>query len=289
MVSMERILFPVDLSEQSRKAAPFVKAMAKRFHSEVALLHVLEVPAAWYGPPEGVAWATLSENDRYRQERQAEFESFLVDEFTGIPVVRQSADGDPATQIDCYARTKNAGLIMMPTHGYGTFRRLLLGSVTAKVLHDAKCPVWTGVHEKGLASRDAVRCRRILCAVDTNPRDVHVIQWAMEFAGAFGPGAELRLIHAIPGAEMGVRSDACFREFLFKVAREEMGKLLDQAGILLEAAFHGGKPDRVVRDAALDQDADLIVIGRGADHAFGRLRDNAYAIIREAPCPVISV
>lgn len=289
MVSMERILFPVDLSEQSRKAAPFVRAMAKRFHSEVALLHVMEVPAAWYGPPEGVAWATLSENDRYRQERQADFEAFLVDEFAGIPVLRQSADGDPATQIDCYARTKNAGLIMMPTHGYGTFRRLLLGSVTAKVLHDAKCPVWTSVHEKGLASRDAERCRRILCAVDTNPRDMHVIQWAMEFAGTFGPGTELRLIHAIPGAELGVRSDSCFREFLFKVAREEMSKLLDQAGVQLEAAFHGGKPDRVVRDAALDQEADLIVIGRGADHAFGRLRDNAYAIIREAPCPVISV
>ena len=289
MVSMERILFPVDLSEQSRKAAPFVRAMAKRFHSEVTLLHVMEVPAAWYGPPEGVAWTTLSENDRYRQERQAEFESFLVDDFAGIPLLRESADGDPATQIDCYARSRNSGLIMMPTHGYGTFRRLLLGSVTAKVLHDARCPVWTGVHEKGLASRDAKRCRRILCAVDTNPRDVHVIQWVRDLASTIGPGADVRLIHAIPGAEMGVRSDTCFREFLFKVAREEMQELLDQAGIALEATFHGGKPARVVHDAAIDLDADLIVIGRGTDHAFGRLRDNAYAIIREAPCPVISV
>jgi len=35
---------------------------------------------------------------------------------------------------------------MMPTHGLGGFRRFLLGSVTAKVLHDADCPVWTGVH-----------------------------------------------------------------------------------------------------------------------------------------------
>lgn len=30
---------------------------------------------------------------------------------------------------------------MMPTHGYGLFRSLLIGSVTAKVLHDAKCPI----------------------------------------------------------------------------------------------------------------------------------------------------
>jgi nucleotide-binding universal stress UspA family protein len=45
-----------------------------------------------------------------------------------------------------------------------------------------------------------------------------------------------------------------------------------------------------VHQAALDYDADLIVIGRGAiQTAFGRLKNNAYSIIRSAPCPVISV
>jgi nucleotide-binding universal stress UspA family protein len=34
----------------------------------------------------------------------------------------------------------------LPTHGLGAFRRSLIGSITAKVLHDAECPVWTGVH-----------------------------------------------------------------------------------------------------------------------------------------------
>jgi hypothetical protein len=34
-------------------------------------------------------------------------------------------------------------MILMPTHGYGPFRQMLLGSVTAKVLHDSKCPVLT--------------------------------------------------------------------------------------------------------------------------------------------------
>ena len=35
--------------------------------------------------------------------------------------------------------------------------------------------------------------------------------------------------------------------------------------------------------------ADLLVIGRGPHDADGRLRSNAYAIIRQAPCPVLSV
>jgi hypothetical protein len=55
-------------------------------------------------------------------------------------------EGDPAREITDYAQEQGADLIMMPTHGYRTFRSLLLGSVTAKVLHDAACPVWTGVH-----------------------------------------------------------------------------------------------------------------------------------------------
>jgi hypothetical protein len=39
-----------------------------------------------------------------------------------------------------------ADLIMMPTYGMGSFRRHLIGSVTAKVLHDVACPVWTAAH-----------------------------------------------------------------------------------------------------------------------------------------------
>lgn len=42
MITFKRILFPVDFSKQDHEAAPFVKAMAERFDSEVILLHVAE-------------------------------------------------------------------------------------------------------------------------------------------------------------------------------------------------------------------------------------------------------
>jgi hypothetical protein len=53
-----------------------------------------------------------------------------------------------------FAHNNNITLIAMPTHGYGLFRRFLLGSVTAKVLHDADCPIWTGVHMEAAPPRD---------------------------------------------------------------------------------------------------------------------------------------
>jgi hypothetical protein len=46
----------------------------------------------------------------------------------------------------------------------------------------------------------------------------------------------------------------------------------------------------VVRSAALDFHADLVLIGRGAMPRFaGQLRSHAYAIVRDMPCPVLSV
>ena len=57
-----------------------------------------------------------------------------------------------------------------------------------------------------------------------------------------------------------------------------------------EIAVEGGDPPRVICQVAAANHADLLVIGRGsAAGLFGRLRTNAYAIIRQSPCPVVSV
>ncbi len=51
-----------------------------------------------------------------------------------VELVAQTSD--PASAIVAYAKARDADLIMMPTHGYGGFRGLLIGSTTAKILHD---------------------------------------------------------------------------------------------------------------------------------------------------------
>ena len=66
--------------------------------------------------------------------------------FPGCALEAMCRMGDPAKKIICFARETEIDLIMMPTRGGGTFRRFLLGSVTAKVLDDATCPVWTDAH-----------------------------------------------------------------------------------------------------------------------------------------------
>ena len=80
------------------------------------------------------------------QLAQRDLDQALRPELDGIAVTRLLLRGDPAQEIVKTARDRNAGLIVMSTHGHGPFYRFLLGSVTAKVLHESHCPVWTGAH-----------------------------------------------------------------------------------------------------------------------------------------------
>lgn len=287
MISFRRILFPVDFSARSSAVVPAVQAMALRFGSELTVLHVVDLPPAGIAPPEAAAWATLVGADRLRQQGQIALQNFIHREFAGVQVKAESAEGDAATLIGDYARENETDLIMMATSGLGAFRRLILGSVTTKVLHDTTVPVWTGVHEQEIAAHPVGNWKRLLCALEDHPRELHVLQWAAEFA--FEQKLELRLVHAVRGPE-DCEDNPSFQAFLFESARERIEKLQNQAGTNFEVCYQLGDPGRVVHQAAYGFSADLVVIGRGVLHKpFGRLRSSAYEIIREAPCPVISV
>ncbi len=288
MITFQRIVFPVDFSARSEAVVPSVQAMVKRFGSGLTVLHVVDLPPiVGIAPPEAAAWATLIGADRLRENGKIALERFITREFPGTQLKAESGEGDPATVIADYARDSGADLIMMPTSGLGPFRRFLLGSVTAKVLHDATAPVWTGVHSEEIAAHPPDRWKHALCALGDDARDLPVLRWAAEFAAE--QKLDIRLVHAVPGSE-GCEDNPSLREFLFSVARERIDKLQAEAGTDFEVCLHGGNVGGAVRQAAIGHSADIVVIGRGViQKPFGRFRSGAYAIIREAPCPVISV
>jgi nucleotide-binding universal stress UspA family protein len=123
--------------------APYVEGMARRYGARVTMLHALELPIVSYS--DGPVYSAMDFQSMIDDGKQR-VESFLKSEFQDIPTTRLMLEGEPAWRIAEYAEKETVDLIMMPTHGYGPFRRFLLGSVTAKVLHDVKCPVWTSAH-----------------------------------------------------------------------------------------------------------------------------------------------
>ena len=107
--------------------------------------------------------------------------------------------GDPASSISSLAREWNAGLIMMPTRGQGIFRAALLGSVAAKVLHDADCPVWTAAHVEMLTEGRHIEWRNVICAIDLSAESSQPMQAARDLGRI--TGATIRIARAVPGEE----------------------------------------------------------------------------------------
>jgi nucleotide-binding universal stress UspA family protein len=288
MFSLRRILVPIDFSERSHTAVRYAEALARRFQAHLTLLHVLPPPHYEFTALEA-GGAVLDDLFAARtQYAQKELDSFLADELAGQDVERVLSEGDPARQIVETARTSEASVVLMPTHGYGTFRRFILGSVTAKVLHDAECPVWTGVHIESAPQMQVLELRRILVAVDLGSQSAKAIAWGREIASTYG--AKLSVVHAIPCSDRPSRDplDASWHDQFLVEVRERIRALGAPEGT--EIAIETGDAPAAVCRHATASEADLLVIARGsAAGAFGRLRTNAYAIIRESPCPVVSV
>jgi nucleotide-binding universal stress UspA family protein len=148
--------------------------------------------------------------------------------------------------------------------------------------------VWTGAHAEDFAGRTDIHT--ILCAVEVGPESVELIRTAEDLAKSWQ--ATLRLVNAVAVDETRPEKylEGDLNAALVKMSREEMAGIQQRAGTSLEATVEPGAVSRVVRDAVKEFDADLVVSGRGKLHAtFGRLRSNGYAIIRDSPCPVLSI
>jgi nucleotide-binding universal stress UspA family protein len=161
MLTIKRILFPYDFSDQGRQATSFVHAFTSRLNATVILY--CSIPPVWDMAPIGPAALAGLDPAAWKGELKARLDQELDEEFAGLSVERVIDAGDPALRIIDFAGRNAVDLIMMPTHGRGLFRSLLLGSVTAKVLHDAHCPVWTAAHVRQQSA--GTLPHTILCAV----------------------------------------------------------------------------------------------------------------------------
>ncbi len=291
MMSLPRILAPIDFSERSPGAARYAGRLACRFHSELTLMHVIDASAYQVSAYEFTGPVVSTLPAERRSEAEGLLANFLPDEFRNMNVRRIVLEGDPAGEIVEHAHSERASLIVIPTHGYGPFRRFILGSLSAKILHDAECPVFTGAHIPDAPPDDVRSFRKILCAVDFCPQSKKALQWASEFAGEFN--AQLIVAHITPSLEG--RSveyfDPDWRASVAQSAREKLDAMQSSAGTHGDAFIDDSNSiPLALCSAATRLEADLVVIGRGASSGMlGRLRTNAYSIIRQSPCPVVSV
>ena len=286
MAMIKHILFPFDFSKQGLLAAPFVRAIANRFEARITLVGV--IPPAWAMPSADLPPLATVDIEAMKCDLESRIDTALSKEFAGLAVQRVTTLGDPAFKIAEFAHSDAVDLIMMPTHGFGLYRSLLIGSVTDKVLHDAKCPVWTATHAEEQHSRDMPRT--ILCAVDGTPRTPALMQWAAEFSQRMG--ASLKMLHVATRISdwLSLPGERELQEQVRDEARAKIDALKRTAGVEAPVRIAVGQIVDTITEEAREEGADLVLIGRGSlQSPLGRLRTHAYGIIQKSPCPVVSV
>jgi nucleotide-binding universal stress UspA family protein len=317
--TIERVLVPIDFSETAAGAARYADALAQRVGAKVTLLHVVPPLSFDYA----MAEPTESRAQELRQQRLGAAEQALgaFPSFAGTPgpgrsalthePTRAVAEGDAAEQILAYlsstgqpsglaaptiagaseslAHAKDTDLIVMPTRGRSALQRwLTIGSVTQRILHDADCPVLAGVDFSHAGV--PLRLDHILCAVDLGEKTHPVLAWGAGLSRVLG--ARLSIVHAMAHFDeaAGDAIEPGWRGTLESRLRDRVATAAAAAGADGEVIVEPGEPHTVVSATASRLGARLVIIGRGVSHdLIGRLRAHAFEIIRQSPCPVVSL
>jgi nucleotide-binding universal stress UspA family protein len=284
---ISNILFPVDFSPSSFAMAPYVKRAAILAGAKVSLIHVFD-PASHSGFElylRAIPEIAVEHQNIARQR----LDSFLPDEFPLAECPRILVAGDAASQI-AHAARSGFDLIIMPTHS-GFFRRMLLGSTTAKVLNDADCPVLTSMHAETIAPRPPEH-KEWLCAIGLGHDSERVLRFAHRMSKE--ARANLAIIHAIQSESAIAQAQLDLEEQVQSAERQDahrrIADLQKRVGADLPVHIPVGTVKEALVEAARRTDADVLFIGRSPQSgAFGRLRDLTYAVIRDSPFPVLSV
>jgi nucleotide-binding universal stress UspA family protein len=295
VLSIRKILLPVVFTDPptgtSRHLMQQVAWLARRFDAEIIMLHVVSPLSYPYGVLEPGHDVTARDlHAQVVEWAQKNLDQTLLAGLDGIAVTRVLLRGDPASEIVETARNRNVDLIVMPTHGRGALYRLLLGSVTAKVLHETQCPVWSGAHlEEGPTAGFSIR--RVLCSVELNGHSRHTVSLASGIAEAVD--ATLTLVHITSSVEFygpgGSQVNPALKETVVGFATKEIGMLQKEMGTNFDVIIDSGDVSELLNRAAEQTKADVLVIGHIPGRSHLGDNGNGYGIIRQSRIPVLSV
>jgi universal stress protein A len=147
MLSMRKILVPIDLSPASTRVLLQAQEFAAQFSATIDLIYVWSPPAllapeavmTGIGATEQPLLEWLGNNSR---KQLSEFESQA--RASGMAVAASYCElGDPATAILEHAQNGGYDLLVLGTHGRTGLSHLLMGSVAEKIVRRARCAVLT--------------------------------------------------------------------------------------------------------------------------------------------------
>ena len=293
MPQIESILCPVDFSEFSVNAYEYARSLAWHYKATLFLQHVLY-------PFYGSFAAYGCDTDSYEkgcQQLRADVEQKLQ-QFakrharTEIRPQCVVQDGSVTDLILSLAEARTVNLIVMGTHGLRGIDRLMLGSVTERILRRARCPVLavrkpahhviSSVHDP-----ERVHLKKMLLCTDFSDHAHRASEYAVSMAKEYG--AELTLLHVLEDVPSLTDLESATEKTAIQL--EESIAPKTREGCIVKVMVRIGKAYQQIIQLALEAQTDLVIMGvrgRGAlDIAlFG---STTYRVIQLGSCPVLAV
>jgi len=293
MLTLHRVLCPVDFSDPSRRALRHALAISRWHESELTVLHAEDV-LLHAASVQAVGYPGLAAR-HYQELRE------LIDDAGGKSrdVKVHVVTGDPVSKILEHAAHDASNVIVMGTHGRSGLTRAVLGSVTERVVRQSSTPVLT-IPPSAELRDDLMPFDTILCAADFSP----ACREALDIAILMGQEADARLIllHALqlpdfdPGIVPVPRPISAQTEY--STFRKDALRRL-KCGLPADAVFRcrpelfvaEGRPADVILQTASREDAKLIVMGVQTRGALDRLifGSTTRSVMHAATCPVLSI
>jgi nucleotide-binding universal stress UspA family protein len=292
MITLNKILVPVDFSDSSRKALDYGAALALKFGARLVMAHVVPSLAAFnYAFP----------SDTYDLEKRAYADAkerapkLLPQEYLSILDTQTIVkSGDVRQQLLGIIEEENINMVAMGTRGRGALGHLLLGSTTESILRRVKVPILTVSHlnpEHEVHEHRIAPIRRIVYATDLSDNMRVGLRYSAQLARTFQAGLSLlnvvdnvELFHTgVPG--FAAERDSALNRFRWALEEEHVSDIKTEV-VVLEGEPH----DTIVRFAESGS-MDLIVLNLHSKTFLERamLGSTAERVIRSAHVPVLSL
>src|SRR5260370_6743840 len=292
-VESKVVLCAGEFSEFSVSAYRHALSLAEHYQAKLVAQHIVELwrhPAADFAASAGL-YEEYSQALRESGKKQLQefVENHTHDEIQPEPVVQV---GVAADSILSFAQLQKADVIVMGTHGRRGFDRLMLGSVTDRVMRRAPCPVLAASkpHDSAAAGKEwghVHHLSRILFCADFSENSERALKYAVSATAEYD--AELTLLHVLEGVPTPAKTEEAMA-----VASEQPDKPIPPEGrktLHTQAGVGIWKTDEQSLQLALEAQIDLVTMGvrgRGAlDVAvFG---STTYRVMQLGSCPVLAV
>jgi nucleotide-binding universal stress UspA family protein len=268
----DTVLVALDFGPATARVIEEAKSLAKDLDASVELLHVVGLlldtsPGLGAITSPELRHAILEAASRALDEAAQNY---------GV-TARPLAIGDPATEILRVVQEEEPRLVVVGTHGRRGVVRMLLGSVSERVLGESEAPVVV-VHPRALGQAPAGSAG-VLVFVDLDEDATHAIDKAREMANKLG--VDVQIAHVHPGSA-GTRAASEAAVALAELARA--------SGDLAFEIMHGDPTDAILQ--SIDAHAPRLVV-MGAPHRRGRgrfsLGEVTAHVVRASSAPVLVV